>query len=99
MSTLSHTRSTVCSCDCLERYFNCVISVEPSLVDKMVQPLLAEDCLYSAEHCFDRVELGAVSNIINRRDVEFLIHRLYFFGFVHGELIHKQCERPLMHCF
>lgn len=99
MSTLSHTCSTVCSCDCLERYFNCDISVEPSLVDKTVQSLLVENRLYSAEHCFDRVKLGAVTDIENRRDVELLIHRLYFFGFVHGELIHKHCERALMPSF
>ena len=96
MSTFSYTCRTVCCCDCLERYFNCDISVEPSLVDKMVQPLLVEDRLYFAEHCFDRIVFWAVSDIIYRRDVELLIQRLYFFGFVHGKLIHKQCERPLM---
>lgn len=99
MSTLSHACSTVCSFDCLERYFNCGICIEPSLIDKVVQSLLVEDGLYSAENCFDGIKLRAVSDIENGRDAELFIHRLYQLRFVHGKLIHKQCERPAMLSF
>ena len=59
--------------DCPKRCLDSLILVEAYLVDQAIQPSSVEDGLDSAEHRFDRVELGAVGHVEDWEDVELEI--------------------------
>lgn len=77
--------------DSVERKFDRLVRVEAYFVNEAVEPLLVEKCLHSAEHGLNRVELGAVADIVDRRDVKLLIEWLYIFRLMHRQIIHKEC--------
>ena len=55
--------------DCAERGFDFLIHVETDLGDEVVQALAGKMALHLRKYCFNRVELGAVCNIVDRPDV------------------------------
>jgi hypothetical protein len=84
MSTLTHTCGAVVCRDCSEREANGVIGIEANLVHEAVQPLHVENALHFAEDCLDGIELGAVGDVVDWRDVEPLVVRLHVSAFVYG---------------
>ena len=76
-------------CDGSEREGDGLVGVEVFLVDEVVEPPLVEECLHSAEYCLNGIELRAVGDIVDRRDVVLYVQRLYILRFVHSQIIPK----------
>ena len=57
--------------NCFKRNLDSLVGVKAYLVHEAVKSPLVENCLHSAEHGFNGVELGAVSDVKDGRDVEF----------------------------
>ena len=89
MSTLTHTCGAVVRRDCSEREANGIVGVEANLVHEAVQPPRVVNALHFAEDCLDGIELGAVPDVVDRRDVEALVVRLHVSTLVHRQIVHE----------
>ena len=80
--------------DRLERGRGLRVHVEADLRDQVVQALAAELPLHLREDGLDRVELGAVGDVVDGPDVQ-LAHQLSDIRvLVHPQVVHKQRDRP-----
>jgi hypothetical protein len=89
MSTLTHTCGAVVLRDCSERELNRIVGIKANLVHEAVQPLRVENAFHFAEDCLDWIELGAVSDVEDWRDVEGLVVRLHVSTLVHRQIVHE----------
>ena len=70
MEALSSAGGAVGRLDRLERGLDLLLHVEPDPRHQVVQPLPDELPLHLREHRLDRVELGAVGDVVDGRDVQ-----------------------------
>ena len=91
---LPHAGGAVLHSDGLEGRRDGALEVEPGLVDQVVQPLTAEDGLDLAEDGLDGVQLRAVPDVVDRRDVEALVLGLDVPALVHAQLVHEERDGP-----
>ena len=80
--------------DRAERDFNLIVHVEADLRDQVVQALAAELALHLREDGLDRVELGAVSHVVDGPDVQFGHQLSDLRILVHPQVVHEQREWP-----
>ena len=75
-------------CNCLEAGFDCSIEIETSPVHDFVQSFLVEEEFDSTEYRFNRVELWGIGHVPDGHDIQFIVKRIDYFGFVDGQIIH-----------
>ena len=68
--------------------------VEPDLVDQAIQSLAAEYGFHFAEDGLDGVQLRAVPDVEDRRDVEAVVLGLDIPALVHAQLVHEERDGP-----
>ena len=95
MQALPGASGAVSWLDRPERGHDLRVHVEADLRDQVVQALAAELPLHLREDGLDRVELGAVSHIVDGPDAQ-LGHQLPGLRvLVHPEVVHEQRDRPI----
>ena len=96
MSTLPHTSTTVLLFDRSEGSFDFFVGVEALLVHELIKSPAVEAALHLGEDCLDRVELGAVTDVEDRFDVQLLIQLSHLSCPMHTKLVHEQGEWPVL---
>ena len=94
MPALPHAGGAVLRGDGLEGRRDGALEVEAELVDQVVQALSAEHGLHLAEDGLDGVQLRAVPDVVDLRDVEARILWLDVPALVHPKIVHEECYGP-----
>ena len=77
-------------CNLVKSSFYFSVHVEPYLVNEAVESLSTKYGFDLAEHRLYRVELGTVSDVKHRHDVEFMVDGPHSSRFVNIELVHEK---------
>ena len=82
--------------DRLKRLSYGALDIEGLVVDQAMEPLLVEVALHGREATLDRLRLGRVWDVVDRRYLEPLVHLLAEISFVHAEVVHEDRQRRII---
>ena len=81
------------SCDLSESRSYLSVGVKTGLVHKTVESFPSENGFHFAENSFNGVEFWRITHIVNALNMEAWPPLVEFFGLMHRQLVHEQCNR------